>query len=158
MAQLPGEWWGFLALGVCAGIVSGMLGLGSGTVVVPALVFLCGYGQKAAQGTALAVMVPMALIGAIRYWRNPEIELHGTVIALIALGAIVGTLFGTELAGRLSGATLRRLFAVFLFIVAARMFVSSPRPGKARDETSRPDHASAEVAERGGTNDVTTPR
>lgn len=156
--QLPSEWWVFVALGLSAGIISGMLGLGSGIIVVPALVFLCGFGQKAAQGTALAVMVPMALVGAIRYWRNPDIELQGTVIALIALGAIAGTLFGTELAGRLSGATLRRLFAVFLVIVAVRMFIASPRPGKAHGEMTPADQTRTEAVEHGGTNDAATRR
>ena len=127
MISLPGVWWGFVILGVCAGIISGALGVGSGTVIVPALVLLWGAGQKSAQGMALAVMVPMALIGALRYWRNPEIELHGWVIALIVLGAVAGTMAGTELAARLPAGVLRKFFAVFLVIVAVRMFTVSPR-------------------------------
>jgi uncharacterized membrane protein YfcA len=127
---LPGEWWGFVLLGVGAGIVSGLLGVGSGTVMVPALVLIWGFGQKSAQGMALAVMVPMALIGALRYWRNPAIELHGWVIALIVLGAVAGTMAGTELAARLPAGVLRKSFAVFLMIVAVRMFTASPRSEK----------------------------
>jgi uncharacterized membrane protein YfcA len=125
--SLPGEWWGFVLLGVGAGIVSGLLGVGSGTVMIPALVLIWGFGQKSAQGMALAVMVPMALIGALRYWRNPEIELHGWIIALIVVGAVAGTLAGTELAARLPAGILRKSFAVFLVIVAVRMFTASPR-------------------------------
>ena len=127
MVSLPGEWWGFVILGVCAGIVSGTLGVGSGTVIIPALVLLWGFGQKSAQGMSLAIMVPMALIGALRYWRNPEVEFHGWVIALIVLGAVAGTLAGTELAARLPAGILRKSFAVFLVIVAVRMFTASPR-------------------------------
>ena len=59
-------WWRFVLLGVVAGIISGMLGLGSGTLLIPALVFLFAFPQKSAQGTALVVMVPMALVGATR--------------------------------------------------------------------------------------------
>jgi uncharacterized membrane protein YfcA len=140
------------------GIFSGMLGLGGGIIVVPALVFLCGFGQKAAQGTALAVMVPMALVGAIRYWRNPEVELRGTVIALLALGAIVGTLLGTELAARLSAATLRKLFAVFLIVVAVRMLVTPSRPEKTRGETPAVDLGGAGAVEHGGTDDAAAQR
>lgn len=127
MVSLPGEWWGFVILGVCAGVVSGALGVGSGTVIIPALVLLWGIGQKSAQGMSLAIMVPMALIGVLRYWKNPEVELHGWVIALIVLGAVVGTLAGTELAARLPAGILRKSFAVFLVIVAVRMFTASPR-------------------------------
>jgi uncharacterized membrane protein YfcA len=130
VVTLPGEWWGFVILGVCAGIVSGTLGVGSGTVIVPALVLLWGFGQKSAQGMSLAIMVPMALIGALRYWKNPEVELHGWVIALIVLGAVAGALAGTELAARLPAGILRKTFAVFLLIVAVRMFTASPRAEK----------------------------
>jgi uncharacterized protein len=130
MGSVPGEWWVFIGLGLCAGVVSGTLGLGSGTVVIPALVLLGGFGQKSAQGTALAVMVPMALIGALRYWRNPEVELDGLVIVWIALGAVAGTVLGTEFAARLPASLLRRLFAIFLVIVAVRMFTASPRSEK----------------------------
>lgn len=130
MVSLPGEWWGFVILGVCVGIFSGTLGVGGGTVVIPALVLLWGFGQKSAQGMSLAIMVPMALIGALRYWKNPEVEFHGWVIALIVLGALAGTLAGTELAARLPAGILRKTFAVFLVIVAVRMFTASPRSEK----------------------------
>jgi uncharacterized membrane protein YfcA len=130
VVSLPGEWWGFVILGVCVGIFSGTLGVGGGTVVIPALVLLWGFGQKSAQGMSLAIMVPMALIGALRYWKNPEVEFHGWVIALIVLGALAGTLAGTELAARLPAGILRKTFAVFLVIVAVRMFTASPRSEK----------------------------
>jgi len=129
--DLSNYWWVFVLLGVCAGVISGTLGLGSGTVLIPTLVLFCGCGQKSAQGTALAVMVPMALVGALRYWKNPEIDMNITIIALIAFGALAGTLVGTELATRLSSHTLRKIFAIFLAIVAIRMFTISPRPKQA---------------------------
>jgi uncharacterized membrane protein YfcA len=128
IAQLSGCWWLLIVLGVCAGLISGALGLGSGVVFVPALVLLWGYEQKSAQGTALAVMVPMTLVGALRYWRNPEIDMSLTVILLIALGALAGALAGTELAYRLPNQALRKLFAIFLVAVAVRMFIASPKP------------------------------
>jgi uncharacterized membrane protein YfcA len=135
--SLPGEWWGFVFLGICAGIVSGLLGVGSGTVMIPALVLIWGFGQKSAQGMALASMVPLALIGALRYWKNPEVELNHLVITLIVLGAAVGTIVGTELVARLPAGLLRKSFAVFLAIVAVRMWTAAPRAEKAplRDQT-----------------------
>ncbi|HUV65826.1 MAG TPA: sulfite exporter TauE/SafE family protein [Sedimentisphaerales bacterium] len=130
IALLPGHWWAFIVLGVGAGIISGALGLGSGAVVVPVLVLFCGFEQKSAQGTALAVMVPMTLLGAWRYWKNPEIEMSLVIVLLIALGALAGVLAGTEIAGRLPNQTLRKVFAVFLAIVAIKMFTASPKPAK----------------------------
>ena len=130
VGQLSNCWWVFILLGICAGIISGTLGLGSGTVLVPALVLLCACEQKSAQGTALAVMVPMALVGALRYWKNPQVEMNVAVVGLIICGALVGTLAGTELAARLPSHTLRKVFAIFLAIVAVRMYTVSPRPQK----------------------------
>ncbi|MHC4511827.1 MAG: TSUP family transporter, partial [Planctomycetota bacterium] len=90
IALLSDPWWVFILLGICAGVISGTLGVGSGVIVVPVLVLLLGFEQKAAQGTALAVMVPMALLGAVRYWKNPEIEMNLVIILLFALGALAG--------------------------------------------------------------------
>jgi len=158
VGALPGEWWFLVVLGLCAGVISGTLGVGSGIVVIPALVLLSGFEQRSAQGTALAVMVPMALVGAIRYWRNPQVELSGTVILLLVLGAVVGTLAGTELAGRLPAGTLRKLFAVLLMVTAIRMFTASPRPGNARHEVDRNNQTSLKVGEPGGIDDAASQR
>lgn len=140
IALLSNPWWAFILLGICAGVISGALGLGSGAVVVPVLVLFLSFEQKAAQGTALAVMVPMTLLGALRYWKNPEIEMNLVIILLIALGALAGVLAGTEIAGRLPSHTLRKMFAIFLAIVAMKMFTASPKPPKAgmsEDSTSQ---------------------
>jgi len=131
VGQLCSYWWIFVVLGIFAGIISGTLGLGAGTILVPALVLLCGYGQKSAQGMALAVMVPMALVGALWYWRNPEVEMNAAVIGLIICGALAGALFGAELASHLPSHVLRRAFAIFLIMVAVRMFIIPSRPKKA---------------------------
>jgi len=131
VGQLCNYWWVFILLGIFAGIISGTLGLGAGTILVPALVLICGYGQKSAQGMALAVMVPMALVGALWYWRNPEVEMNAAIIGLVICGALAGALFGAELASRLPSHVLRRAFAIFLIIVAVRMFIIPSRPKKA---------------------------
>lgn len=151
LALLSDQWWVLILLGVCAGIVSGTLGLGSGIVVIPALVLLCNFEQKTAQGTALAVMVPMAMLGAVRYWRNPEIEMNMAVILLIVLGAVGGVLAGTELAGRLPGQTLRKVFSVFLAIVAIRMFTASPKPQKTSASEDLISRSNVSLMDPGGT-------
>lgn len=158
MGPLSGEWLFLVALGLCAGVVSGTLGVGSGIVVIPALVLLCGIEQKSAQGTALALMVPMALVGAIRYWRNPQVELDGMVILLLVLGAMFGVLAGTELAGRLPAGTLRKLFAVLLMITAVRMFTASPQPGSSRRENGPANVSGLDATNRGDMNDSASQR
>jgi uncharacterized membrane protein YfcA len=128
LAQLFYPWWFFMVLGVAAGVISGSLGLGAGTIVVPALVLICHFGQKSAQGMALAMMVPMALVGVLRYWRL-GIEMDWLVIVLMVCGAFAGTLGGTELAARLPVPVLRKGFAIFLVVVAFEMFTAAPEVG-----------------------------
>jgi hypothetical protein len=151
IGQLSNPWWVFILLGIFAGIISGTLGLGSGTVIVPVLVLLCGFEQKSAQGTALAAMVPMALVGALLYWKNPDIEMNKLVIGLIIFGALAGTLAGAELASRLPSHILRKVFAIFLVIVAVKMFTASPIEEKVVPDDSLTNQQNVNVGERGGT-------
>lgn len=155
LSQLSNPWWVFVVLGICAGILSGALGLGSGTIVVPALVLLFGFGQKNAQGTALAVMVPMALVGALRYWQNPVIELNVVIIGLIICGAVVGVLVGAELASMLPAHVLRKVFAIFLIIVAVRMFTYSSKSLKSNADNSLVNPKNIELIEPRTVNDET---
>jgi uncharacterized membrane protein YfcA len=150
IGQLPNYWWVFVLLGMCAGVISGTLGLGSGIVFIPTLVLLCSFEQKSAQGTALAVMVPMALVGAIRYWKNPEIEMNAVIILLIVLGAVAGALAGTELTFRLPVNVLRKVFAIFLVIVAIIMFTTSPKQEQRDVGESLTSQKNVNVGERGG--------
>ena len=128
LAQLSYSWWAFVILGIFAGVVSSSLGLGAGTVVVPGLVLFCHFGQKSAQGMALAVMVPMALVGVLQY-RQHGIEMDWAAIALIVCGALAGTLGGMELAARLPASVLRKTFALFLVLAAVKMFTVSSKAG-----------------------------
>ena len=127
ISQLSNPWWAFILLGIVAGIISGTLGLGSGVFLIPALVLFYGFEQKCAQGMALAIMVPMALVGAFRYWKNPLIEMNMPVVGFIIAGAVAGALIGAELAGRLPSHILRKIFAILLVIVALKMFLTKPR-------------------------------
>jgi uncharacterized membrane protein YfcA len=155
LGQLSSHWWAFVLLGVFAGVVSGLLGLGGGVVVVPTLVLLpiFAFEQKSAQGTALALMVPMALLGAFRYWRNPEIDLSLSVVALIALGALPGVLIGTHLVGLMPGSALRKIFAIYLAIVAVKMFMGPPRHGAGAPGESLANYIDVNAAEPNVEND-----
>lgn len=138
MPEISSIWWGLLLLGFLAGVLSGTLGLGSGTVLIPGMVLLLHLPQKSAQGTALAVMVPMALWGAFLYWRNPQIEMSLPIIALLVPTALVGTLIGVELAGRVPTHLLKRIFAVYLLIIALKIliFPGAPKRPEAKEPTS----------------------
>ncbi len=124
LEQLGNPWWVFVLVGLTAGIVGGALGVGGGIIFIPALVIFFAVEQKSAQGTALAVMVPMALVGAFLYWRNSEITINPAMVALLACGAVVGVVIGSQLlAAHLPAHVLRKAFAVFMVVVAVKMLM-----------------------------------
>jgi hypothetical protein len=117
--------WQYLALigvGGVTGLFSGLLGIGGGTIVVPALVILFGLSQYSAQGTSLAVIVPMALVGVSSYAAHKHVNL-GAALAIVA-GAIVTTRYGATLAQSLPQDALRYIFALFLVIIAVQLLPS----------------------------------
>jgi uncharacterized membrane protein YfcA len=73
-------------------------------------------------------MVPMALLGAFRYWRNPEIDVSMTMVSILTLGSLAGVLIGAEIASQLPAHWLRKAFAVLMVVAAVRMFTMPPRP------------------------------
>ena len=110
-----------LLIGLAGGTLGSMLGLGSGIVVIPMLVLGLGFSQKVAQGTCLAMMVPMALMGAFRYHWNPEISMSLGVILILALGAVLGANLGSSIAAWMPNLALKKIFGMTLLIVGAQM-------------------------------------
>lgn len=131
-----------LILGLITGVLSGSLGIGGGVIIVPALVFLFHLPQKGAQGVSLALMVPMALLGVIQYWRLGHLQISAMRLTLLCAGALGGVLIGSTLADRLPAAVLRRAFAVLMLVIAARMLwpdrKPTPAPAPEREQTPTP--------------------
>lgn len=115
------SWHWLVLIGISGGILSGTLGVGSGILFIPALVLVMSFPQKIAQGTCLAVMVPMALMGAIRYKMDPAIQINMMVVLLLAVSAVIGAFAGVEIAGRVPGNVLRKIFACLIIIAALKM-------------------------------------
>ncbi len=108
-----------IALG--AGVLSGLFGIGGGTVIVPALILLARFEPVAATGTSLgALVLPVGILGAIEYYRNGHLDIRYAL--LLALGLFAGAWFGARITQVLAPMMLRRLFAVFLVIVAIRLW------------------------------------
>ncbi len=111
----------FILLGLLAGVLSGLFGIGGGLVIVPALVLIARMPAHLATGTSLgALLLPAGLLGALVYYRAGNLNVRAAV--LIAAGLFVGAYFGAQIAQELKSATLTRLFAVFLVIVAVRLW------------------------------------
>lgn len=110
---------GLLVLGLAAGVLAGLAGVGGGIIIVPALVFLFGFSQHLAQGTSLAVLIPpVGLLAMLQYYRKGDVDLKAA--ALIAGGLLLGSLLGAKFALGLPQATLKKIFGGILFLTSLR--------------------------------------
>lgn len=114
-----------IAIGLFAGALSGLVGVGGGIVLVPAMVMFLNYNQHQAQGTSLGVLsFPVVLLAFLHYYRT--CKTNGTpidmkVVGLLAVGFVAGSLIGSNLALRLDQVMLKRIFAIILFYTGIKM-------------------------------------
>ena len=114
----------FVAIGLAAGIMSGLFGIGGGIIIVPALLLLAKMPAPMATGTSLGVLVlPVVSLGAWTYYKAGHVNVKASL--LVAAGLFVGGWIGATFAQGLAPETLRRMFAVFMAVVAARLWFSS---------------------------------
>ncbi|MGN6248588.1 MAG: TSUP family transporter [Ginsengibacter sp.] len=107
-------------IGIAAGILSGLLGLGGAIIIIPALVMFLSYSQQTAQGTALVMMVlPVGALAAYQYYKSGYVELKPALI--MAVFFFVGGYVGAKYATHIPQAVLKKLFAVMLIILAIKM-------------------------------------
>jgi uncharacterized membrane protein YfcA len=117
----------FILVGLAAGILSGMFGVGGGIIIVPALVFMASFSQVTAAGTSLvALLLPVGLGGVLSYYNAGKIDgSHIRAGLIVAAGVFVGGFFGSKLALLMSEQLLKRLFAVLLLVVAVKTWLSA---------------------------------
>jgi uncharacterized membrane protein YfcA len=113
-----------IALGVAAGVLAGLFGVGGGILFVPALLAL-GLGQIEAQGTSLLAILPTVLAGTWNQRRYGNLRPRTALV--LGIASVAGVEVGARLATELPEATLRRLFAVLLFVVAAQLVLRTRR-------------------------------
>jgi uncharacterized membrane protein YfcA len=112
-----------ILIGFVAGILGGMVGIGGGIVIVPALVMLLGFTQHQAQGSSLVLlMLPVGILGVYNYYQQGHITMNTFKLVLIlAVGFVVGSYFGSKIAVAIDVKLLRKLFAGFIMLVALKM-------------------------------------
>ena len=114
-----------ILIGLAAGILSGLVGIGGGIIMVPALIFFLSYSQHQAQGTSLAVLtLPVVILASISYYyqcKKIGTPIDLKVVGLLAVGFVVGGYFGSKLALVISSEALKKIFAVVLFYTAFKM-------------------------------------
>jgi uncharacterized protein len=108
-----------LVIGLAAGMLSSMVGIGGGTIIVPALVILLAMSQKMAQGTSLAMLLPpIGILAVMNYYKAGYVDFK--IAAILCIAFIAGSYFGSKLALNLEESTLKRIFGVFLMILAVK--------------------------------------
>jgi uncharacterized membrane protein YfcA len=114
----------FLGIGLAAGVLSGLFGIGGGILIVPALIYFARFTPATATGTSLgALLLPVGALGAWEFYKQGHLNMRASL--LVALGLFVGAFFGAKLNALLSPLQAKRAFAAFLVLVAARMFFST---------------------------------
>lgn len=110
-----------IIIGLAAGMLGGLFGVGGGIIVIPALMYLLGMTQHQAQGTSVAFMLlPVGLLAFINYYKNGYINIK--FAAILAVAFFVGAFFGSKIAINLSSDTLRKMFAVLVIITGIKLF------------------------------------
>lgn len=110
---------GLLVLGLLAGVMSSVVGIGGGVIIVPALVFLFAMSQKMAQGTSLVMLLPpVGILGVINYYKAGYVDFKIAGVLIIAF--IAGSYLGSKLVMNMEDATIKRIFGVFLAVMAVK--------------------------------------
>ena len=127
----PLEILALLAIGLTAGLLAGLLGIGGGLLMVPAMVLIVGLDQHVAEGTSLLVIIPAAALGSFTHYRHGRLALRDA--AALALGGVLGAAVGSVTALSLDDQLLRKLFAILILAVAVRLLMtrrSAVEPGE----------------------------
>ena len=111
-----------ILLGLIAGIISGLLGIGGGIIIVPALVFIFSFSQHSAQGTTLAMLVPpIGLLAAWTYYSRGYVDIK--VAAIMCAGFFIGGLVGARFANSIPDVLLSRIFGVAMLMISIKMII-----------------------------------
>lgn len=114
----------FVLLGVVAGVMSGIFGIGGGLIIIPVLIYFFGFSQHQAQGTTLAIMIPpVGLLAAWVYYKNGYINIP--IALYVCAGFIIGGFIGAKCATGLPNDIMTKLFGVFLLLVSVHMIFKS---------------------------------
>ena len=109
-----------IMIGLVAGMLGGMVGVGGGIVIVPALIFFLGFSQKMAQGTSLGILLlPVGLLGVFQFYKEGYVDMR--VVLIISAGFFLGSYLGSKIALSLSQEAVKKMFAILLIVVAIKM-------------------------------------
>ena len=115
-----------ILIGLVAGILSGLVGVGGGILMVPALVLILGFTQKQAQGTSLGIMLlPVGILAVIQYYKQGYVDFQ--MVFIIAAAFVLGGFLGSKIALNISDEKMKKIFGLILLMVSLKMlFFDTP--------------------------------
>jgi len=126
-----------LAIGLFSGMLGGMVGIGGGIVIVPALIYFLGFSQLNAQGTSLAlIMFPVGVLGVINYYKQGHIDFY--IVFILAIGFVVGSFLGSKFAMNIPQAFVKKSFAMLMIIIAMKMLFFDNKDSR-KDKNNQPE-------------------
>jgi hypothetical protein len=112
-----------LAIGLFSGMLGGLVGIGGGIVLVPALIYFLGFSQLNAQGTSLAlIMFPVGILAVINYYKQGHIDFN--IVFILAIGFVIGSFLGSKFAMNIPQEIIKKCFAILMIYIAFKMLFS----------------------------------
>lgn len=110
----------FILIGIAAGILSGLFGIGGGIIIVPALIYLCGFSQIKAQGTSLAILLPpVGILAFIDYYKRGQVNLKAGILICIFL--VIGAFIGAKISNILPINIMKKSFGVLMLLISVKL-------------------------------------
>lgn len=135
----------YVAIGLVAGVLSGLFGIGGGVVIVPLLIWLAKMAPRPAIGTSLgALLLPVGILGVHTYWRSGNVDVKASVC--LAIGLLGGVLVGARVAQHIDGVVIQRAFAVLMVLLAIKVWIGAPEAAKRGKATASTTTASTMTA------------
>ncbi len=123
-----------ILIGITAGMLSGMIGIGGGLIIVPALVYFLGMSQHSAQGTSLGlILLPVGIFAVLAYYKQGHVD--PKIVGLLAIGFVAGSFFGSKISLILPQETAKKIFAILMIIIAVKMIFFDRRAVEKRTPT-----------------------
>jgi len=126
-----------LLIGLAAGILGGLVGIGGGIIIVPSLIYFLSFSQKEAQGTSLGILLlPVGILGVLQFYKAGYVDMR--TVWLVSFGFLVGSYFGSKIALSFSQETVRKIFAILMILIALKMLFLDKKPedNEVRDATT----------------------
>jgi uncharacterized protein len=107
-------------IGIAAGMLGGLVGVGGGLIIVPGLVYFLGFSQHTAQGTSLGlIMLPVGILGVLHYYKQGHVDFK--TVGILAAGFLIGSYFGSKIALNMPQETVKKIFASLMIVIAIKM-------------------------------------